>query len=185
MDQIVLLAGVPLPEALQARLVAASWMRSHACLICRLDCQLTCCSAAPISAPLNIRFWQLTAYIGAARAAFFPSVKLTGSGGTSSGSIGKLFGAGKAAWLFEPNMSVPIFDAGQNFANLDYAKYRNASTSPTTRKRFIPPSTMWPTRRLRARPTRARLPSSNSWWMLICKTTNYRKCASTRGSTVP
>ena len=62
------------------------------------------------------------ANIGAARAAFFPSVTLTGSGGTGSGNLAKLFGAGTASWLFEPQISVPIFDAGTNFANLDYAK---------------------------------------------------------------
>ena len=62
------------------------------------------------------------ANIGAARAAFFPSVTLTGSGGTASGGLMKLFGAGTASWLFEPQVSVPIFDAGINIANLDYAK---------------------------------------------------------------
>ncbi len=62
------------------------------------------------------------ANIGAARAAFFPSVKLTGSAGTASGGLMKLFGAGSASWLFEPQISVPIFDAGTNVANLDYAE---------------------------------------------------------------
>jgi multidrug efflux system outer membrane protein len=62
------------------------------------------------------------ANIGAARAAFFPSVTLTGSGGTASGGLAKLFGAGTVSWLFQPQISVPIFDAGSNFANLDYAK---------------------------------------------------------------
>jgi len=60
--------------------------------------------------------------IGAARAAFFPSVTLTGNAGTASGSLRKLFGAGTASWMFEPQISVPIFDAGTNFANLDYDK---------------------------------------------------------------
>jgi multidrug efflux system outer membrane protein len=47
---------------------------------------------------------------------------LTGSGGTASGGLLKLFGAGTASWLFEPQFSVPIFDAGTNFATLDYDK---------------------------------------------------------------
>jgi multidrug efflux system outer membrane protein len=33
-----------------------------------------------------------------------------------------LFAAGSGAWLFEPDISVPIFAGGQNLANLDYAK---------------------------------------------------------------
>ena len=123
MDQIVLLAGVPLPEALQARMVAASGLDAQP----RLPDLPPGLPADLLQRRPDIRAAEHTllaanANIGAARAAFFPSVTLTGSGGTSSGSIGKLFGAGTAAWLFEPNISVPIFDAGQNFANLDYAK---------------------------------------------------------------
>jgi len=60
--------------------------------------------------------------IGAARAAFFPSISLTGSGGSESASIGKLFAGGAGVWSFAPTISVPIFDGGANRANLGYAK---------------------------------------------------------------
>ncbi|HUD52485.1 AdeC/AdeK/OprM family multidrug efflux complex outer membrane factor [Parvibaculum sp.] len=60
--------------------------------------------------------------IGAARAAFFPKITLTGSGGTSSTSLAGLFDAGSGAWSFVPSISLPIFDAGKNQANLDVSK---------------------------------------------------------------
>lgn len=62
------------------------------------------------------------ANIGAARAAFFPSLSLTGQGGTSSLSLAKLFSAGTGAWSFTPQVSLPIFNGGANVANLRYAK---------------------------------------------------------------
>ena len=62
------------------------------------------------------------ANIGAARAAFFPTILLTGSGGTTSLTLTKLFTAGTGLWSFTPTISLPIFDAGQNAANLRLAK---------------------------------------------------------------
>ncbi|MDN6875492.1 efflux transporter outer membrane subunit [Pseudomonas citronellolis] len=60
--------------------------------------------------------------IGAARAAFFPSVSLTASGGSASGELSGLFKSGSRAWSFAPSISLPIFDAGSNQAGLDAAK---------------------------------------------------------------
>ncbi len=62
------------------------------------------------------------ANIGAARAAFFPTISLTGSLGTTSTQLSGLFGAGNGTWNFAPQISVPIFTGGQNRANLDVAK---------------------------------------------------------------
>ena len=62
------------------------------------------------------------ANIGAARANFFPTIELTGGGGSTSVSLGSLFGAGSGAWTFMPTVTLPIFDYGQNAANLRYAK---------------------------------------------------------------
>ncbi|GAB2891515.1 efflux transporter outer membrane subunit [Paralcaligenes ginsengisoli] len=61
------------------------------------------------------------ANIGAARAAFFPRIALTGQFGTESASLGGLFKAGSAAWSFAPQITLPIFDAGTNLARLDVA----------------------------------------------------------------
>jgi outer membrane protein, multidrug efflux system len=60
--------------------------------------------------------------IGAARAAFFPSVQLTASGGTASTRLSSLFGMGSGTWTFAPTISLPIFTGGQNRANLDLAR---------------------------------------------------------------
>jgi outer membrane protein, multidrug efflux system len=60
--------------------------------------------------------------IGAARAAFFPQISLTGSLGSASATLGGLLGPGSLAWSFVPSLVAPIFNAGANRANLDIAK---------------------------------------------------------------
>ncbi|HEY1929902.1 MAG TPA: efflux transporter outer membrane subunit [Caulobacteraceae bacterium] len=62
------------------------------------------------------------ANIGAARAAFFPSISLTGSGGTASASLANLFAPATMVWQFAPTVTLPIFTGGLNRANLAYAK---------------------------------------------------------------
>ena len=62
------------------------------------------------------------ANIGAARAAFFPSISLTGNVGTASTQLSGLFKPGSSAWSFAPQISVPIFAGGANVANLDLSK---------------------------------------------------------------
>jgi multidrug efflux system outer membrane protein len=61
------------------------------------------------------------ANIGAARAAFFPAISLTGSLGTASSALGGLFKAGSLAWSFLPSITMPIFNGGQLRAELDVA----------------------------------------------------------------
>ncbi|HBB77015.1 multidrug transporter [Stutzerimonas xanthomarina] len=65
--------------------------------------------------------------IGAARAAFFPRISLTGTYGTSSEELSGLFQGGSRSWSFLPTLSLPIFDAGRNRANLDLAEVRRDS----------------------------------------------------------
>ena len=63
--------------------------------------------------------------IGAARAAFFPSISLTGTYGFASQSLSNLFTGGAAgAWAFLPQITLPIFQGGRNRANLDLAEIR-------------------------------------------------------------
>jgi multidrug efflux system outer membrane protein len=73
--------------------------------------------------------------IGAARAAFFPSITLTASDGTASNALSGLFAAGSHAWTFAPQVTLPIFTGGRNRANLasaraaheiDVAKYEHS-----------------------------------------------------------
>ncbi|RSB42745.1 efflux transporter outer membrane subunit [Brevundimonas sp. 357] len=62
------------------------------------------------------------AHIGAARAAFFPTVSLTGSIGTASNDLDDLFSSGARAWSFTPQITAPIFRGGALRANLERAR---------------------------------------------------------------
>ncbi|WP_093666632.1 efflux transporter outer membrane subunit [Sphingomonas gellani] len=62
------------------------------------------------------------ANIGAARAAFFPTISLTGTVGTLATSLGKLFSGGSFTYTGAPGVSLPLFDGGQRRGNLDYAR---------------------------------------------------------------
>ena len=64
------------------------------------------------------------ANIGAARAAFFPTISLTGNAGFSSNDLDNLFSSDGLSWSFGPSISLPIFDWGAREADLDLAKAR-------------------------------------------------------------
>lgn len=51
------------------------------------------------------------AFIGAARAAFFPRISLTTAVGTASNDLSGLFNSGTGTWNFAPQIAMPIFDA--------------------------------------------------------------------------
>lgn len=98
--------------------------------------QLDAMSALPAGLPSELltrrpdiraaeqRLKAATANIGAARAAFFPRISLTTTLGASSPSLGGLFDSGSGSWSFAPQLSLPIFDAGRNRANLSLAETR-------------------------------------------------------------
>ena len=123
MDEIVLLAGAPLPPDLLARMMAQQDLNAQPPLTelpAGLPSDLL--QRRPDIRAAEHTLLAANANIGAARAAFFPSITLTGNGGTAAGTLGQLFTAGTASLLFQPQISVPIFDAGKNFANLDIAR---------------------------------------------------------------
>src|SRR5690606_19910933 len=64
------------------------------------------------------------ANIGAARAAFFPNISITGLLGFASPQLGGLFGSGQRFWQFAPQLQMPIFAGGVR-GNLDLAEARN------------------------------------------------------------
>lgn len=64
------------------------------------------------------------ANIGAARAAFFPRIALTGSAGSASAELGGLFDSGSHAWTFSPSISLPLFDGGLRNSNLQLTEAR-------------------------------------------------------------
>ena len=58
------------------------------------------------------------ASIGAARAAFFPSVTLTGNVGSAGSDLAGLFKSGTGTWSFVPQVSIPVFQGGALRAGL-------------------------------------------------------------------
>jgi multidrug efflux system outer membrane protein len=68
----------------------------------------------------NLR--SANANIGAARAAFFPTISLTGSYGYDSPALKGLFKSASHAWVFGSTVDLPIFDWGQRQGRLDLSK---------------------------------------------------------------
>jgi multidrug efflux system outer membrane protein len=64
------------------------------------------------------RLRAANAQIGAARAAFFPTIRLTGLAGFASPALGGLFDHGRFTWQGEAGASLPIFSGGANLAGL-------------------------------------------------------------------
>jgi multidrug efflux system outer membrane protein len=62
------------------------------------------------------------ANIGAARAAFFPTISLTADVGSASPDLSGLFKAGTGSWSFLPQATLPIFEGGKLIANLGVAR---------------------------------------------------------------
>ncbi len=118
-NALVLLLGQPVPPDLPAGLQ-------------RVDRQLL--SDLPAGLPSEVltrrpdvrqaeqQLIAANANIGAARAAFFPRITLTGSFGTASTELSGLFKAGSTAWTFGPQLLMPIFNFGRNRAALEVAQ---------------------------------------------------------------
>jgi NodT family efflux transporter outer membrane factor (OMF) lipoprotein len=68
------------------------------------------------------RMAAANANIGLAKAAFYPVVMLSGSGGVLSVSASNLFTGPSAVWAIGPTLQVPIFTGGRNWAKLSAAR---------------------------------------------------------------
>lgn len=77
------------------------------------------------------------ARIGVAKAAFFPSLRLTGSGGYLSGSVDSLFQWDSRVWTIGPSLEVPLFAGGRNIANLARARAAHEETMAQYRQRIL------------------------------------------------
>lgn len=86
------------------------------------------------------------ANIGAARAAFFPSITLTSGLSASSTELSSLFTSGSGMWNFIPKIEIPIFNAGRNKANLKLAEIRQQQSVVNYEQKFSQPLRMFPTR---------------------------------------
>jgi multidrug efflux system outer membrane protein len=68
------------------------------------------------------QYAQYTAKIGQAEAALYPDVSLAGEVTTSAAKAGDLAKNSTISWSFGPSISIPIFNAGQLKAAVDFAK---------------------------------------------------------------
>ena len=120
-DDCGLLVGTPLPQdlATPAALVPVSALAE---LPAGLPSEVLQQRPDVLQAERALR--AANANIGAARAAFYPSISLTASVGSVSSSLSGLFGAGSGVWSFIPQISLPIFDGGRNRANLTLSEVR-------------------------------------------------------------
>ncbi len=68
------------------------------------------------------RLVAANARIGVAKAALFPQISLTGNFGAQSLQFSELFVGYSRVWTFGPTLTVPLFDAGRNLANLEVSQ---------------------------------------------------------------
>nr|WP_282435867.1 MULTISPECIES: efflux transporter outer membrane subunit [unclassified Novosphingobium] len=131
LNALQLLTGAPVPETLQPQ---------------SLDAAPATIDALPGNLPSDVllrrpdvlqaehQLIAQNANIGAARAAFFPTISLTATIGTISSTLSNLFSAGTGTYTVSPSASVPLFNFGQNKANLDYAKASRDAAVATYQK---------------------------------------------------
>jgi outer membrane protein, multidrug efflux system len=74
-----------------------------------------------------------SARIGVAKAAFFPTIKLTGAAGLASADLGTLVDWPSKIWSVGPSIHVPIFEGGRNRANLAASDARYEQSIATYR----------------------------------------------------
>ncbi|HUA38102.1 MAG TPA: multidrug efflux RND transporter permease subunit [Candidatus Sulfopaludibacter sp.] len=77
------------------------------------------------------------AKIGVAKAAFFPVLTLTGSGGYVSGDVDTLFNWNSRTWSIGPSLSLPIFAGGRNLANYRRSKSAYAEAAALYRQQVL------------------------------------------------
>jgi multidrug efflux system outer membrane protein len=118
-NALVLLLGQPLPADLPAGLPQAGLEQSPA-LLAGLPSELL--ERRPDVRAAEQQLHAANANIGAARAAFFPRISLTGNAGTASSELSGLFKSGTWAITGTAQLLQTIFDAGRNQSNLDLAK---------------------------------------------------------------
>ncbi|MDR1424361.1 MAG: efflux transporter outer membrane subunit [Azoarcus sp.] len=115
-NALALLAGTAISENLQASTLADA-LSTVADLPAGVPSEVLTRRPDVLQAEHLLR--AANANIGAARAAFFPSISLTSSLGTVSTSLDDLFSSGTRMWTFAPTITVPIFHAGALRANLE------------------------------------------------------------------
>ncbi|MBB4642503.1 efflux transporter outer membrane subunit [Rhizorhapis suberifaciens] len=118
---LAVLTGGPLPLELPGPLALAS-QKGGPVIAAGLPSDLMLTRPDILAAEAQLR--AARANIGAARAAFFPNISLTGSAGFGSTDLDNLVGRDGLSWSFGPSISLPIFDWGRRKGNLNVALAR-------------------------------------------------------------
>ncbi len=118
---LAVLVGGPIPGNLPAALPLAG-QKSGTTIAAGLPSDLLVARPDILAAEERLR--AARANIGAARAAFYPSISLTGSLGFASTDLGNLVGNDGLSWSFGPSIDLPIFDWGRRQGNLSVAEAR-------------------------------------------------------------
>ena len=121
-NALTLLIGQPLP----AKLPASTMRLSSAAVLADVPEGLPSdlLERRPDIRQAEQQLLAANAQIGAARAAFFPRISLTGSLGRASTGLTGLFSSGDSvgAWSWAGQLAMPLFDAGRNQAGLEVAQ---------------------------------------------------------------
>jgi multidrug efflux system outer membrane protein len=118
-DTLTLLVGAPVDAALLPQDFAADTM-GVAALPAGLPSTVLLRRPDVLQAEYLLR--SASADIGAARAAFFPTISLTGSIGSVSPQLSGLFKSGTGSWTFLPQATLPLFHGGELLGNLSVAR---------------------------------------------------------------
>ncbi|MDY0190510.1 MAG: efflux transporter outer membrane subunit [Desulfuromonas sp.] len=106
-NALTLLAGAAIPEQLLTPKLGS--ISSHREIYAELPSEALLLRPDILAAEHQLK--ATYAFIGAARAAFFPRITLTTAFGSASTELSGLFGANTGTWNFSPQLSLPIFDA--------------------------------------------------------------------------
>ncbi len=118
-NQLQFLVGKPLPKDLPA----ASRLAPDLVPTIKAGAPSDLLERRPDILAAEHKLKAMNADIGAARAAFFPRVTLTGAAGfADAGGISTLFSGFE--YQFMPQISIPLFGGGSRFAELDASKIR-------------------------------------------------------------
>ncbi|MCW5658061.1 MAG: efflux transporter outer membrane subunit [Burkholderiaceae bacterium] len=119
-NALVLLVGAPLPADLPAGADTLASMTPFPAMPVGLSADVL--QRRPDIAAAEAQLIAANFNIGAARAAFFPSVTLTASAGSVSGELNGLFKSGTWGWGAAPQLLQILFDSGRNAANARLAE---------------------------------------------------------------
>ena len=114
-DELQLLLGAPIPDSID---ISGGLDRGNTVAELEEGIPSDVLVRRPDILAAEHQLMAANAQIGAARAAFLPSIELTGSYGYESPQLSGLFSGASRAWTFSPQISVPIFAGGANVANL-------------------------------------------------------------------